>query len=218
MIDGNRRWAKEKNLPPSKGHLAGIKRVIEIVNYAQKKGIKVLTLYAFSTENWKRPKEEVDYLMKLFSDFTSKYASRYKKQNIQFRHLGDIRGLPKTLQANIKKACNLTKDNQEMILNIALNYGGKNEVVRAIQKIIRKHIPASKITEKVVMDNLDTKGLPEVDFIIRTSGEMRLSNFLPLQGTYAELYFPKVYWPDFTKEQFDLALEEFRKRNRRFGK
>jgi len=218
MIDGNRRWAKAKQLPSFFGHKAGIKRVVEIINYAQQKGIKVLTLYGFSTENWKRSPEEVNYLMNLFSTFVKKYALLCQKKGIQFRYLGDLKGLPRELQKIIKKAHQLTKGNREMILNIALNYGGRDEIVRATRKIIEEKIPAEKIDEKVIMDHLDTKGLPDVDFIIRTSGEMRLSNFLPLQGTYAELYFPKVYWPDFTKQQFDLALKEFQKRNRRFGK
>lgn len=218
MIDGNRRWAKARHLPSWFGHKAGIKRVIEIINYAKKKGIKVLTLYGFSTENWNRSKEEVNYLMELFSNFAKKYASQFKKKGIRFRHLGDIKDLPKQLHRNIQKACELTKNNQEMILNIALNYGGRDEITRAVQKIIRKRTPAEKVTEQLIMANLDTKGLPDVDFIIRTSGEMRLSNFLPLQGIYAELYFPKISWPDFNTHQFNLALEEFKKRNRRLGK
>jgi len=218
MIDGNRRWAKARNLSSFFGHKAGVKRVIEIIKYAQKKGIKVLTLYGFSTENWNRSKEEVNYLMELFSTFAKKYASRFKKKGIQLRHLGNIKDLPQSLQKNIQKACKATQNNQGMILNIALNYGGRDEITRAVQKIIQKRIPAKQITERLIMANLDTKGLPDVDFIIRTSGEMRLSNFLPLQGTYAELYFPKVYWPDFDTHQFDLALEEFRKRHRRLGR
>ncbi|MGC8651098.1 MAG: polyprenyl diphosphate synthase [Minisyncoccia bacterium] len=218
MIDGNRRWAKAKHLPSFAGHQAGIKRVVEIVKYAKKKGIKILTLYGFSTENWKRSPEEVNYLMNLFSTFAQKYASQFDKQGIQFRHLGDIKGLPKFLQKNIRYACQKTKNNHEMILNIALNYGGRDEITRAVKKIIQNKIPFNQITEQIIMKHLDTKGLPDVDFVIRTSGEMRMSNFLPLQSTYAELYFPKVYWPDFDTHQFDLALEEFQIRQRRFGR
>jgi len=192
--------------------------VVEIINYAFQKKIKVLTLYGFSTENWKRSKEEVDYLMRLFTEFAKKYASSFKKKGIQFRHLGNIEMLPPSLQKELKKAQSLTKTNSKMFLNIALSYGGRDEIVRAVKEIVHQKIPPEKINEKVIMDHLDTKGLPEVDFIIRTSGEMRLSNFLPFQGTYAELYFPKVYWPDFNKKQFDLALKEFQKRQRRFGK
>ena len=218
MIDGNRRWAREKKLPVFFGHKRGTERVIEIVDYAAEKGIKTLTLYGFSTENWKRSKKEVDYLMDLFVKFAKEYAYDFNKKGIQFRHIGELEMLPKDLQKNIKEAQKLTKNNKKMVLNIALNYGGRNEIVRAIRKIIQKKISPEKINEKVVMNYLDTKGLPDVDFIIRTSGEMRLSNFLPFQGTYAELYFPKICWPDFTKKQFDLAIKEFQKRRRRFGK
>jgi len=218
MIDGNRRWAKEKKLPVFLGHKKGIERVVEIIDYAAIKGIKVLTLYGFSTENWNRPKKEVDYLMNLFTEFARKYARDFKKKGIQFCHIGGLKELPKSLKKEIKEAQKLTKNNKKMILNIALNYGGRDEIVRAIKKIIQKKISSKSINEKVVMDYLDTKGLPDVDFIIRTSGEMRLSNFLPFQGTYAELYFPKICWPDFTKKQFDLAIKEFQRRRRRFGK
>jgi len=218
MIDGNRRWAEEKKLPPFLGHKRGIERVVEIIDYAAGKGIKALTLYGFSTENWNRQKKEVDYLMDLFVTFAKKYANDFKKKGVNFRHIGGLEKLPKNLQKEIKEAQRLTKNNKKMVLNIALNYGGRNEIVRAIQKIVRKGISPEKINEKVVMNYLDTKGLPDVDFVIRTSGEMRLSNFLPFQSTYAELYFPKIYWPDFTKKQFDLAIKEFQKRQRRFGK
>lgn len=218
LIDGNRRWAKERGLPSFRGHLRGIQRVVEIIKYAQKKGIKVLTLYGFSTENWKRSKEEVDYLMDLFTRFSRKYAKEFHKLGIQFRQIGRKDRLPNSLREEIKKAEQITKNNKEMVLNIALDYGGRDEVVRTIRKIVQKKIKPAEITEEMVMKHLDTKGLPDVDFVIRTSGEMRLSNFLPLQATYAEFYFPKIYWPDFDKKQFDLALEEFRKRQRRFGK
>ncbi len=218
MIDGNRRWARKKKLPAFLGHKKGIERVVEIIDYAAKRGIKTLTLYGFSTENWDRSKKEVDYLMDLFIKFSRKYAYDFKKKGIQFRHIGGLKELPKDLQKEIKEAQKLTKDNKKMVLNIALNYGGRDEMVRAIRKIIKKKICSEKINEKVIMHHLDTAGLPDADFIIRTSGEMRLSNFLPFQGTYAELYFPKICWPDFTKKQFDLAIKEFQRRSRRFGK
>ncbi len=218
MIDGNRRWAKEKGLPSFLGHRQGIKQAVNVINYALEKGIKVLTLYGFSTENWKRSPEEVDYLMKLFSEFTHRYASIFFKKGIRFQHIGNIADLPPILQKEIKQVQSLTKNNSKMVLNVALSYGGRDEVVRAIRKIMKKGVSPEKVTEEMLMNNLDTKGLPDLDFVIRTSGEQRLSNFLPLQSTYAELYFPRIYWPDFDKKQFDLALEEFKKRNRRFGK
>ncbi|MGB9726603.1 MAG: polyprenyl diphosphate synthase [Minisyncoccia bacterium] len=218
LIDGNRRWAKEKGLPSFRGHLRGIQRVVEIIRYARKKGIKVLTLYGFSTENWKRSKEEVNYLMNLFTEFARRYAKEFHKLGIRFRQIGKRDRLPKTLMEEIIKAEKITKNNKEMVVNIALDYGGRDEIVRAIRKIVSKKLKPKEITEEVLMEYLDTEGLPDVDFVIRTSGEMRLSNFLPLQTTYAEFYFPKIYWPDFDKKQFDLALEEFTKRQRRFGK
>ncbi len=218
LIDGNRRWARKKNLPAFSGHYRGTKQVVNIINYALKKNIPALTLYGFSTENWKRAPKEVDYLMKLFTSFANKYAPQLAKKGIRFQQIGNIQDLPLNLRKEIRRAEQSTKNNKKMVLNIAMSYGGRDEVVRAVQKIVRKKIPPEKITEKLLLDNLDTKGLPDVDFVIRTSGEQRLSNFLPLQTTYAELYFPKVCWPDFDKKQFDLALEEFRKRRRRFGK
>ena len=154
---------------------------------------------------------EVDYLMDLFIKFARNYI-------YHFRHIGGLEKLPEGLQKEIKEARKLTKNNKKMVLNIALNYGGRDEMVRAIRKIINKKISSEKINEKVLMNYLDTAGLPDADFIIRTSGEMRLSNFLPFQSAYAELYFPKICWPDFTKKQFDLAIKEFQKRSRRFGK
>ncbi len=218
MIDGNRRWARSKGLPTFTGHLKGIQRAVEIVDYAFQKGIKVLTLYGFSTENWKRSKEEVSYLMDLFAQFVRNYASVFHKKGIRLRHIGRKDRLPPKVMKEIRKAEELTKKNSGMVLNVALDYGGRDEIVRAVKKIIKQGIPEEQITEKLILENLDTNGLPDVDLVIRTSGEMRLSNFLPLQSTYAELYFPKIYWPDFTPQQFDIALEEFAHRQRRFGK
>jgi len=218
MIDGNRRWARKKGLPSFLGHRQGIKQVIKIINYALKRHIRVLTLYGFSTENWKRSPKEVNYLMDLFVSFARKYASDFARKGIRFRHLGNIKDLPLSLRKEIRRAQRISKNNKKMILNIALSYGGRDEVVRAIRKIVKKGVKPEEVSEKLLFDHLDTKGLPDVDFVIRTSGEQRLSNFLPLQAAYAELYFPKIYWPDFDEKQFDLALEEFRKRHRRFGR
>ena len=222
MIDGNRRWAKKRGLPPFEGHRKGIQRVEEIIKYAYKKGVKILTLYGFSTENWKRNPKEVNFLMNLFEKYVKKglkeEQKKDKKYYIQFRHIGRKDRLPKHLVELLEKLEKATKKNSQMVVNVAIDYGGRDEVVRAVKKIIRKKLKPEEITEEVLMKNLDTGDLPDVDFVIRTSGEMRLSNFLPLQATYAELYFPRIYWPDFDKEQFDLSLEEFKKRERRFGK
>ncbi len=222
MIDGNRRWAKKRGLPPFEGHRKGIQRVEEIIKYAYKKGVKILTLYGFSTENWKRNPKEVNFLMNLFEKYVKKglkeEQKKDKKYYIQFRHIGRKDRLPKHLVELLEKLEKATRKNSQMVVNVAIDYGGRDEVVRAVKKIIRKKLKPEEITEEVLMKNLDTGDLPDVDFVIRTSGEMRLSNFLPLQATYAELYFPRIYWPDFDKEQFDLSLEEFKKRERRFGK
>ena len=222
MIDGNRRWARKRGLPPFEGHRKGIQRVEEIIKYAYNKGIKILTLYGFSTENWKRSSKEVNFLMNLFEKYVRKglkeEQKKDKKYYIQFRHIGRKDRLSKHLVELLKELEKATKKNSQMVVNVAIDYGGRDEVTRAVKKIVRKKLKPEEINEEVLMKNLDTNDLPDVDFVIRTSGEMRLSNFLPLQAAYAELYFPKIYWPDFDKKQLDLALEEFKKRERRFGK
>jgi len=218
IIDGNRRWAKEKSLPTFAGHKKGAERIEEIVKYAQELGIKIITIYAFSTENWKRAEEETSYLMELFETYASNKMGEANNLGIQIRILGDLQGLPDSLQETLSKLVVLTRDNEKMIVNLALNYGGRDELVRTFQKLLLVNVTASELTEELINNNLDTTGLPDPDMIIRTSGEQRLSNFLPWQGTYAELYFPKVHWPDFDKSQLDIALEEFQQRKRRMGK
>lgn len=217
IVDGNRRWAREKGFPTFVGHKKGAKRIEEVVNYAQKLGIKIVTIYAFSTENWKRSQKEVSYLMKLFEDFANKKMTDAHKQGLKLRILGDFNKLPESLQKVLKKALKKTEDNRGMIVNVALSYGGRNEIVRAFRKLTALKVKTREITEELIHQNLDTAGLPDPDFIVRTSGEKRLSNFLTWQATYSELYFPKVYWPDFDKKQFDLALKEYQKRQRRRG-
>ena len=218
IVDGNRIWAKEKGLPTFMGHKKGAERIEEIVKYAQDLGIKIITIYAFSTENWKRTKKEVSYLMSLFETFARNKIEEVNKQGIKVRVLGNFQGLPISLQKVLKKAIRLTKNNKKMIVNAALNYGGKNELVRTFQKLVVSKVKPIEITEGLINQSLDTAGLPDPDFIIRTSGEQRLSNFLPWQVTYSEFYFPKVHWPDFDKRQLDIALKEFQKRKRRLGK
>ena len=218
IVDGDRRWAKEKGLPTFIGHKKGAERIEEIVKYAQDLGIKIVTIYAFSTENWKRAEKEVSYLMKLFEDFAINKMKDADKRGMKIRILGNLQGLPLSLQKVLKKAMKLTKNNQKMIVNAALNYGGRNEITRTFRKLTALGIKPKEITEELISQNLDTAGLPDPDFIIRTSGEQRLSNFLPWQATYSELYFPKVHWPDFDKRQLDIAILEFQKRQRRIGK
>ncbi|HDZ54551.1 MAG TPA: di-trans,poly-cis-decaprenylcistransferase [Candidatus Nealsonbacteria bacterium] len=219
IIDGNRRWAKNKSLPFLEGHRRGLEKVKKIGRWCKKKGIKILTLFAFSTENWNRPKIEVSYLMKLIIQALSqKNIKEIDEDGIRIKIIGQKERLSSRLQEIIKKAEATTRNNREGILNIALNYGGKAEIVEAVKKIIKKRVPFHKISEKLIEANLWTSGEPHPDLIIRTGGEERLSNFLIWQTAYSELYFSKKYWPDFTEEDLDEILEDYSHRQRRFGK
>jgi undecaprenyl diphosphate synthase len=214
ILDGNRRWAKERGITPFQGHYAGFKRAKEIIEYADSQGLEAITMYCFSKENWSRSKEEVDYLMDIFTNFVKKYLDKMHAENRRLKHLGDINGLPKKLATVIAKALEKTKDNTGMVIQLALNYTGQDEIKRALEKLVEKKLP---ITVENITDNLDTAGVPDPDLIVRTSGEQRLSGFLLWQSTYSEFYFPEVHWPDFTTEEFDKAVSEFSKRQRRFG-
>ncbi|MBI2038227.1 MAG: isoprenyl transferase [Candidatus Magasanikbacteria bacterium] len=218
ILDGNRRWAKERSLPTFFGHKKGMENAKKIVIYAQKVGIKIITMFAFSTENWSRSEKEVNYLMKLFENYLDKYIDEYHKRGIKFRHIGALEKLPVSLQKKIKNAVELTKNNTGIVANLALNYGGRDEIKRAVQKLISEGVKAGDITLDLISESLDTAGLPDPDLIIRTSGEQRTSGFLIWQGAYSELYFPKCHWPDFDEKEFDKAIKEFNKRQRRFGK
>lgn len=218
ILDGNRRWAKERGLPTFFGHRKGMDNAKKIVLYAQKAGVKVITMYAFSTENWSRSEKEVNYLMKLFENYIDKYIDDYHKRGIKFRHIGSLKELPASLQKKLKNAIELTKNNTGIVANLALNYGGRDEIKRTVQKLVEDGVRAKDITTDLINENLDTAGLPDPDLIIRTSGEQRTSGFLIWQGAYSELYFPKVHWPDFNEKEFDKAIAEFNKRQRRFGK
>jgi undecaprenyl diphosphate synthase len=222
ILDGNRRWAKAKGLKPTEGHKAGAEAVKNIVKYAYDCGLKYLTVYAFSTENWKRDASEVSLLMKLLDKFTSDLLVSDEKREIKIKVYGDISALDKKLQDKIIKLEEKTKNNNKMVFGICLNYGGRDEIVNAIKEIVKDSkngkISEEDITQELVSKYLYTKDVPDPDFIIRTSNEYRLSNFLTWQSTYSELYFPKdVMWPDFDQYQFDKAIEEYIKRNRRFG-
>jgi len=219
IIDGNRRWAKKKGLSSLNGHKKGLDNIQRIGDWAQKRGVKILTLYAFSTENWKRTKREVKYLMKLLEQALSKKnIKKLQQKGIKLQVIGQKEKLTKSLQKKIEKAEELTKNNREGNLNLAISYGGRPEIIQAIKNIIKKKIPINRITEDVVNKNLWTKDLPEPDFIIRTGGEQRLSNFLTWQSIYSELDFTKKCWPEFTEKDLDKALLSFSKRQRRFGK
>lgn len=217
--DGNRRWAKERGLPTLKGHWEGHKNLLKFCHWCQKKGVKILTAFGFSTENWERTKKEVNYLMKLFEKGLSSKGNikEFQKEGIKVKIIGQKERLPKSLQKIIANIENLTKDNKNLYLNLAVSYGGRWDITQAVQKIIRKGIPASEITEDLISEHLSTAGLPEPDLIIRAGGEKRLSNFVLWQGAYSELYFSKKYWPAFTEKDLDEALEEYNLRQRRFG-
>lgn len=216
IMDGNRRWAKARGLPPFEGHRAGYKKIEDVLRWCKEAGIEILTLFAFSTENWQRAKKEVDFLMKLFHHALSKDIKKLHENNVRVKVIGRREGLPKKLQEAIEKAEKLTENNSGGILNLAINYGGRPELVDAFKKMIAN--PPKEITEEIISQNLYTAGLPDPDLIIRTSGEQRLSGFLTWQSTYSELLFINHHWPEFSKEDFDAAFNEFANRQRRFGK
>ena len=221
IMDGNRRWAKTKNLPSSLGHKEGAKTLEKIVRYANKIGIKYITVYAFSTENWKRTTEEVGALMGLFQSYLDDYTRRADTENIKVKIIGSREGLSERLKKSIDKAMEKTKNNTGITFNIALNYGGRDEIVNAVKKIATKikdeEIKIDDIDEKMISQSLYTEGQPDPDLLIRTSGELRLSNFLPWQLVYSEFLFLDKYWPDFSEEDIDKAIEIYQKRNRKFG-
>ena len=217
--DGNRRWALKRGLPAIQGHLAGRQNFERFLFQAKKRGIKVLTVFGFSTENWKRSKEEVNFLMKLFEEGLSEKGALGKlyKEGVKIKVIGQKERLPKSLQKVIEKIENLTKNNKKFHLNLAVSYGGRWDILQAVQKIIKKKLPAKKITEKLIEKYLTTAGLPHPDLVIRAGGEKRFSNFLLWQSAYAELYFSSKLWPDFSEKDLDKALQDFSKRERRFG-
>ena len=219
IIDGNRRWAKKRGLPTLIGHKKGLDKVKKVGEWCKKRGIKILTFYTFSTENWNRSKKEVSYLMKLLGGaFSKKNIRELNKKKIKLQVIGQKERLPKSLQNRIKEAEELTKNNKEGVLNLAISYGGRPEIIQAVKNIIKKKISADRISEEVINQNLWTAGLPYPDFIIRTGGEQRLSNFLIWQSAYSEFYFTKKYWPEFNEEDLDKALFDFSRRQRRFGR
>lgn len=221
IMDGNGRWAIKRSLPRQLGHQEGMKRVVEIVEGAKEIGIQHLTLYAFSTENWKRPKIEIDTLMNLLIIFIRNELDKIHKNEVKIKVLGDITKLPNLAQKEINKAIYKTRDNKSMILNIALNYGGRQELVKATKAILndvkKGIIDIDDINEDTISNYLDTKEQPDPDLIIRPSGELRLSNFLIYQSAYSEFYFSDILWPDFKKIDLYRAILDFQNRNRRFG-
>ncbi len=222
ILDGNRRWAKARGLKPTEGHKVGAEAVKKIVKYAYDCGLKYLTVYVFSTENWKRDASEVNLLMRLLDKFTTELLESDEKREVRIKVYGDISALDKKLQDKILKLEKKTENYNKMVFGICLNYGGRNELIKAVKEIANDlkdgKISENDINENLISSHLYTKDIPDPDFIIRTSNEYRLSNFLTWQSTYSELYFPKdIMWPDFDQNQFDKAIEEYIKRNRRFG-
>ncbi len=221
IMDGNRRWAKSKGKPSGIGHKEGAKTLENIVRYANQIGLKYLTVYAFSTENWKRAEEEVSGLMILLQNYLSEYSKRADTENIRIKVLGDIAKFPEGTQLSIQECLERTKNNTGLTFCIALNYGGRNEIQEAIKEIAKDvkkgKISEQQITEELISSYLYTKDIPDPDLIIRTSGELRLSGFLTWQSVYSELYFVQKNWPDFTENDLDNAIEEYNKRTRKFG-
>ena len=217
IMDGNGRWAKLRNLPRTKGHREGLDVAKQIVKAASDLGIKFVTLYTFSTENWKRTQEEVGYLMTLIKKHLSSEFNFYKENKIKIEHIGDITALPLDVQTEIENAKKDTKDFTGTTVLLAINYGGKDEIIRGIKKLSAQKKDFSSITEQDLSLALDTKNIPDVDLLIRTGGELRLSNFLLWQAAYAELIFTDTLWPDYTKEEFIKNIQTFQHRTRRFG-
>lgn len=217
IMDGNGRWAQKRGLARTAGHKEGLETAKKIVKACANAGIKYVTLYTFSTENWKRAQEEVGYLMGLIKGHLRAEFEFYKANGIRIEHLGDINGLPEDVQSEIIKAKEDTKDFTGLTVVLAINYGGRDELIRSVKKIVDSKVNPNDITEKLISDNFDIPELPDVDFLIRTGGEKRLSNFLLWHSAYAELCFTDTLWPDYTEEELLENLNDFYKRTRRFG-
>ena len=218
IMDGNGRWASKRGLHRLAGHHAGTENLRRIIRASVEFGIKYLTVYAFSTENWGRPREEVDGLMRILEDVIDKELNELNEQGVQIRHLGRLDQLSPRLQKKVIQAVETTKMNDRLVLNVAFNYGGRDELIYAVQQIIRDGIAPEDVTPELVSHYLYTVGVPDPDLIIRTSGELRISNFLIWQSAYSEWYVTPIFWPDFGKDEFRKALDEFIQRDRRYGK
>jgi undecaprenyl diphosphate synthase len=217
IMDGNGRWARARGLPRAAGHRAGTENLRRVLRAAVEFGIPVLTVYAFSTENWGRPESEVEILLSIFERVVDRELSELHKEGVQLRHVGRLERISPALRRKVLDAIKLTEKNRRLILNVAFDYGGRDELVCAIRRIITDGVPAEQVDELLVSRYLYTAGLPDPDLIIRTSGEMRISNFLIWQGAYAEFYMTPSLWPDFDKDEFYKALEYYSHRERRFG-
>jgi len=217
IMDGNGRWAKRRGMPRLAGHNAGTENVRRVTIACADAGVEVLTIYAFSTENWRRPPDEVFGLMRLLAQRIDREAAELHRNNVQIRHIGSLEGIQRRLAERVRAAVELTRANTGLVLNVAFNYGGRQEITRAVQRALDSGVRVEDLTEELIERHLDTAGLPELDLVIRTGGEMRLSNFLLWQAAYAEYYSTPTCWPDFGREELYQAFEEFGRRTRRFG-
>jgi undecaprenyl diphosphate synthase len=218
IMDGNGRWANARGLPRLAGHRAGTENLRRVIRACVEFGVKYLTIYAFSTENWSRPKDEVDGLLMLMENVIDNELEELSAEGVQIRHIGHMDGFAPGLRAKVEHSIELTKNNDRLILCLAFNYGGRDEIVCAIRNMIREGIPADEVTQDLVSQYMFTAGVPDPDLIIRTSGELRISNFLIWQGAYAEWYVTPTYWPDFDREELYKALQAYAQRDRRFGR
>jgi undecaprenyl diphosphate synthase len=218
IMDGNGRWANKRGLPRIAGHRAGTENLRQIITSAVEFGVKYLTIYAFSTENWNRPEDEVNGLLAIIADVIDRELSELHKQGVRLLHIGRIDRLPTNLRIKVEKAVELTRDNSRLYLQLAFNYGGRDEIVCAISRMIEDGVKSEEVTPELVSKYLFTAGIPDPDLVIRTSGEMRISNFLIWQAAYSELYVTPTLWPDFNRGEFQKAITEYSQRERRFGK
>jgi undecaprenyl diphosphate synthase len=217
IMDGNGRWARRRGMPRAAGHRAGTENLRNILRDAVDFGIEVLTIYAFSTENWKRPRQEVDFLLRLIEHVIDSELDELNRSGIRIRHIGHLEGLSQRVADKVRYAQDITRNNDRLILNVAFNYGGRMDVVDAVRQLLADGVPAEEVDEKAISERLSTAGLPDPDLIIRTAGEMRLSNFLIWQAAYAEFYSTPTYWPDFNRAELHRALQDYAQRERRFG-
>ena len=217
IMDGNGRWAQERGLSRVAGHRAGTENLRTIIRASAKLGIEYLTLYAFSTENWSRPKAEVSGLMHILSEVIDREINELHEEGARLLHIGHLDGLSKTLQKKVRSAIELTKDNRRISIVLAFNYGGRDEIICGIKRMLADQVNPDDVDEALISQYMFTGEIPDPDLVIRTSGELRTSNFLTWQTVYSEWVFPKVYWPDFNEEELRKAIEEFSQRDRRFG-
>lgn len=217
IMDGNGRWARARGLPRLAGHRAGTENLRRIIEACVEFGVKYLTIYAFSTENWGRPEDEVSGLMGIFEEVFDRELAELHRQGARLQHIGRLDGIPASLRQKVLKGMETTKDNHRLVLNVAFNYGGRDEIVQAVKALVQEGVKSEDVTEELISAHLYTRGIPDPDLVIRTSGEQRVSNFLIWQAAYAEWVFPDTFWPDFGRDELLAAIQEYGRRERRYG-